>query len=182
MNIVETRKYYFRIFFILFIITITPACKYKDERIDIKNIPCNCPAGNCINVKGRVLGDIKPNSSVFLYNTPDINFSSVMNQIRKSPFSQKQLVDKQMEFEFGCLPMGTYTFAIPTSSYNTSVGSPLPYEYDCRNHSIKIAFQGGDYQYAVGAFYITGNRESITVINQSGLIEKRGSLYRACPK
>jgi len=71
-----------------------------------------------------------------------------------------------------------------TSSYNGFVGSPLPYEFDCPNVSIKIAFQGGDIYYAVGAFSIEKPQNR----SDSGCKEKpflcqttRGGFYRECP-
>ena len=56
-----------------------------------------------------------------------------------------------------CIPPGRYAFVNPTSSYYGSVGSPLPYEWTRDNFTLKIAFQGGDPSYSVGAFSITKN-------------------------
>jgi hypothetical protein len=68
--------------------------------------------------------------------------------------------------------------------YNSLVGSPLPYEFNCPNVSIRIAFQGGDHQYSVGAFSIEkprGRRSSECKENPilCGII--KGDLYRKCP-
>ncbi len=59
---------------------------------------------------------------------------------------------------------GKYVFVIETSSFERSVGSPLPYEFDCQNFSLEIAFQGGDSQYAVGAFSIKNSTFEFLVI------------------
>jgi hypothetical protein len=51
---------------------------------------------------------------------------------------------------------------IPTSSYNRSVGYPLPDETCTENLSIKVAFQGGNYLYAVGVFAVLRREKNLT--------------------
>jgi hypothetical protein len=54
---------------------------------------------------------------------------------------------------------------IPASSYNRSVGYPLPDETCTQNLSIDIAFQGGNYLYAVGAFAVLENNQTFRCEN-----------------
>jgi hypothetical protein len=141
-------------------------------------------ASACIKVHGKVLGAIIPNSKVFLFQTPSLNYSVVMGSIRKDYPIGCTYVNESQDFTFDCLPTGMYAFVMPTASYNGFVGSPLPYEFDCPNFSIKIAFQGGDIYYAVGAFSIEKPQNH----SDSGCKENpflcrttRGGFYRECP-
>jgi len=77
-----------------------------------------------------------------------------MSSARKPWAISWALVNESGGFDFPCLIPGKYVFVIEASSFGNSVGSPLPYEFDSRNISLEIAFQGGDSQYAVGAFSI----------------------------
>ena len=111
-------------------------------------------AGTCINVEGKVLGGIKPCSKVYLYQTSSVNYTVVMAEIRDGQSFRQACVNATNAYKFSCLYPGKYAFVIPTTSYNGSAGAPLPYEFDCANVSIRIAFQGGDSKYMVGAFSI----------------------------
>lgn len=124
------------------------------SELNLSIVPANEFAASCINVEGSVLGDIKPCSKVYLYETPSLNFSIVLTRIRIRQAIMQECVNATKEFKFICLYPGKYVFAIPTSSYNGSVGSPLPYEFDSENVSLNIAYQGGDSKYMVGAFSI----------------------------
>ena len=139
-----------------------------------ESAPSPGSASACIDINGRVLGDITPNATVSLYETPSLNYSVVMKTIRTFQPINHATVNASGEFIFGCLYPGQYVFAIPSSSYNSSVGSPLPYESNSKNLSLRIVFQGGDYYYLVGAFSI----EDISVQNKSATTNfyKRGSL------
>jgi len=108
----------------------------------------------CIDVCGSVLGDIIPGSRVNLYQVSSTEFSVVMEEIRTQRPIEWSVVDEKKRFGFMCLSQGNYAFVIPVSSYNRSVGAPLPDEPEYGSLFIDIAFQGGDWQYAVGAFSI----------------------------
>ena len=75
-----------------------------------------------------------------------------MGEIRTREPIDWDAVDTNKRFGFECLSPGSYAFVIPVSSYNWSVGAPLPDEDECGSLFVEIAFQGGDWQYAVGAF------------------------------
>ena len=178
-----------RIVFISIIIAISlcQGCAKPSQILpyDIqKTAPSDGSASACINVEGKVLGNIIPNSSVFLYRTSSVNFSIVMIEIRTGKPLQRGTVNESRGFKFTCLSIGKYAFVIPSSSYKNSVGFPLPYEFDCQNISLEIAFQGGDSQYAVGVFSIKNtsdlNKSSCTEDPLSCLAQK-GSFYKNCP-
>lgn len=95
-------------------------------------------ASTCIKVHGKVLGAIIPNSKVFLFQTPSLNYSIVMGTIRKGYPIGCTYVNKSQGFAFDCLPTGMYAFVIPTASYNGLVGSPLPYTRDCLHSRRRI--------------------------------------------
>jgi len=146
--------------------------------------PASGSTSACIDVEGKVLGGIKPCSKVYLYKTSSFNYSVVMAEIKDNQSIMQECVNATKHFKFNCLYPGKYAFVIPTTSYNGSVGAPLPYTFDCANVSIKITFQGGDSKYMVGAFSI----ETPRAVNQT-LCKKRpwlcrknrGSLYIECP-
>jgi hypothetical protein len=61
---------------------------------------------------------------------------------------------------------------------------PLPYEFDCADVSIRIAFQGDDSKYKVGTFsIIQSSFENKTGCKKDPLscMKNRGSLYIKCP-
>ena len=138
-------------------ILLTPGCVNSSGPVsDTKNktAPSNGYTGGCIPVEGRVLGDVKPYSIVYVYETRSLHYDDVMSSARKPWAISWALVNESGGFDFPCLIPGKYVFVIETSSFGNSVGTPLPYEFDSRNISLEIAFQGGDSQYAVGAFSI----------------------------
>ena len=149
-----------------------------------KTASLNGYTGGCISVEGRVLGDVQPYSIVYVYKTQSLQYNDVMSSARKPWAISWALVNESAGFDFPCLIPGKYVFVIETSSFGHSVGPPLPYEFDCQNISLEIAFQGGDPQYAVGAFSITNpsalNKSSCTEDPLSCLFLK-GSLYKKCP-
>ena len=130
----------------------------------------------CANVTGTVLGEPYPDTVVELHRTENVNYSTVMQAARNGTPVAKTKVNRTKSFEFSCLDYGQYATVIPAASYNYSVGSPLPYEFDCQNYSLRIAFQGGDPTYSVGAFEIL-HPHLLNESKHSG----PGSLYRPCP-
>jgi hypothetical protein len=174
-------------FAIAFIIVLHPGCSNltHPKHFTLQSTaPDIAPESACIKVHGKVLGAITPNSKVFLFQTPSLNYSIVMGTIKKGYPIGCTYVNESQGFAFDCLPTGMYAFVVPTASYNGFVGSPLPYEFDCPNVSIKIAFQGGDMHYAVGAFSIEKpqNRSDSDCNDNPFLCQTiRGGFYRKCP-
>jgi hypothetical protein len=145
--------------------------------------PANISSGTCIDVGGKVLGDIIPYSAVSLNEISNFNLSDVLATIRSSQPVEREYVNATGSFKFSCLSSGKFAFVIPTTSYNGSIGSPLPYEFDCKNFSLRIAFQGGGSQYAIGAFWIknaSAHNRSRCAENQFLCQLGNRSLYRAC--
>ena len=116
--------------------------------------PASVSSGACIDVNGRVFGDVLPGSAVHLYQVSSTEPAVVMHQIRSREPIDWAAVDVQKRFRFDCLSPGAYAFMVPASSYNGSVGAPLPDQIECGNLSIEIAFQGGDGQFMVGGFSV----------------------------
>jgi hypothetical protein len=116
--------------------------------------PASVSSGACIDVHASVFGNIIPGSRVNLFQVSNTEFSVVMEEIRTREPIDWDAVGANKRFGFECLSLGSYAFVIPTSSYNRSVGAPLPDEPECGSPFVEIAFHGGDWQYAVGAFSI----------------------------
>lgn len=111
--------------------------------------------GHCYNIQGYVLGTIPSGVEVFLFRCPSLEYETVMQTVRSAVPIQKGVVNDTAGFNFSCLGDGNYTTMIPSDSYlNSSVGSPLPVEFNTTNASLITAFQGGDSDYLVGAFSI----------------------------
>ena len=133
------------------------SCSHPESpglRSVVSSVPINDSTSACIDVYGRVLGDVVPNSSAYLYRTGSVEYDEVMNEVQGGNFTFTFEVNESQEFMIFCLGAGDYAVMIPTSSYNQSVGYPLPYETCTENLSIDIAFQGGNYLYAVGVFSV----------------------------
>jgi len=78
----------------------------------------------------------------------------VLHEIRSREPIDWAAVDTEKRFRFRCLSPGAYSFVVPASSYNGSVGAPLPDQIECGILSVEVAFQGGDGQYAIGGFSV----------------------------
>ena len=190
MTMVSSQRLHFEYILLFVIISsmlLHQGCFKPPQTIPFENqltAPADVSSSACINVNGKVLGDITPHSIVSLYKTSSLNYSIVMSTIRTTQPVMQELVNESNSFEFDCLSFGEYVFAIPTTSYSGAVGSPLPYEFDCQNISLGIAFQGGDSAYSVGAFSITkssGKNHSACIENPIFCENKKGSLYKECP-
>ena len=173
--------------FLLFIVIILfcSGCIKQpgQSRLYTKNkAPSVLFSGACIDVEGKVLGDIIPDSKVFLYETNSLNYSNIMNHIKTTQPIRSCIVNQSKGFNFNCLYPGKYAFVIHSSSYDGAVGSPLPYEFDCNNFSLRIVFQGGNYHHAVGAFSIeNAPAKKECADNFSFCKDYKRSLYRKCP-
>ena len=108
----------------------------------------------CLEVYGKVRGDVLPGSRVYLHQTNSTTYDQVMAAIHRQEPLEWTVVGPKNEFGFGCLPPGSYALSVPGFSYNKSVGYPLPLELMMKDLSLDVAFQGGDLNYAVGAFSI----------------------------
>ena len=119
-------------------------------------------AGACIDVYVHVLGDVIPNSTAKLFEPPSVEYDDVMNTATGNNSILTTMVSESQEFMIPCLGAGNYAIMIPISSYYRSVGYPLPVEFCNENLSIDIAFQGGNYLYAVGVFEISRREQNQT--------------------
>lgn len=174
------------VFFLILIFCI--GCKSQSDLSPIPKLtyaPAQGSEGACIDVDGDVLGDILSYSNVSLYKVSSVNYTVVMDTIMTQEPIAVTYVNASNGFLFRCLPIGNYVASIPADSYNGSVGSPLPYEFDCPNVSLFIAFQGGNPDFAVGAFSI----ENTFGLNHTGCDvstfsckQQKGRLYKNCPQ
>jgi hypothetical protein len=174
------------IFVIIASVLLFHSCVKPPETNSYENqstAPTNISSGACIDVEGKVLGGIIPYSTISFHEISNFNLSDVLTTIRANQPVKREHVNTTGGFKFSCLSSGKFAFVIPTTSYNGSIGSPLPYEFDCKNFSLRIAFQGGNSQYAIGAFWIKNafahNRSRCT---ENPFLCQLGSrsLYRAC--
>jgi hypothetical protein len=162
------------------------SCSKPSETWNFENqsvAPANISSGACIDVEGKILGGIRPYSTIFLYEVSNFILSDVLATIQPSQPIKRGYVNTTAGFKFKCLSSGKFAFVIPTTSYKDSVGFPLPYEFDCKNFSLRIVFQGGNNEYAIGTFWI----KNASAHNRSRCSENpflcrigSGSLYRAC--
>jgi hypothetical protein len=145
------------LFFLLMGILFYKCCYHESKIHSGRTLvwaPASVSSGACMDVNGRVLGDVMPWSIVKLYKVSSTEFEIVMQEIRSRKPIESSIVNAKKRFSFRCLSPGDYAFVIPVSSYDGWVGAPLPYEFECGSLFVDIAFQGGDWQYMVGAFSI----------------------------
>jgi hypothetical protein len=95
--------------------------------------PASGSSGACIDVYGRVLGDVLPGSRVNLYQVSSTEPAIVMEEISEREPIDWAAVYAQKRFGFDCLSPGAYAFMVPATSYNALVGAPLPDQTECGN-------------------------------------------------
>jgi hypothetical protein len=145
--------------------------------------PSNDAPPACIDVYGKVFGDIVPFSTVSLYQTMSVDYATVMTVVRTEKLISQTLVNETNGFSFKCLSTGKYIAVTPATLFiNQSVGSPLPYEFDCRDFSLSIAFHGGDSEFLVGVFILNTSTKNNTECGSDLLLcnKKKSRLYRGC--
>ena len=142
---------------IIIAISFCQACSNPSQAspcADNETAPSNRFDAGCIPVEGRVFGDVKPCSVVYVYKTRSLHYDDVMSSPRKPWPISWALVNESGGFDFPCLTRGKYVFVIETSAFDRNIGPPLPFEFERRDVSLRIGFQGWDGQHAVGAFSI----------------------------
>ena len=123
--------------------------------------PVNGNRTPCIDIHGYVLGNIQSGAQVFLYRVQNLDYTPVIQTVRNCTPIQIGRVNDTAEYNFTCLAYGQYVAAIPSTSYtNSSVGSPLAYEFKNENVSIDVVYQGGGHGYLVGAFSINKTHQA----------------------
>jgi hypothetical protein len=146
------------ILFIALSMNLTLSCSQRHTSVPEKNVSTGhekTDFGLCIDVYGRVLGNITPGSNAFLFELNQTDYETVMNTVRMNIPIQIGIVNESAGFNLTCLDVGNYVVSIPAESYRyESVGSPLPYDFSNENVSLEIYFQGGDTKYLVGTFGI----------------------------
>ena len=143
---------------LLFLWIVCCKCRCFEPEIQSVRTLVSAPASGCssacIDVHGRVLGDVLPGSAVHLYQVSSTEPEVVLHEIRSREPIDWAAVDASKRFGFECISPGDYAFVVPASSYNRSVGAPLPDQIECGNLFVEVAFQGGDGQYMVGGFSV----------------------------
>jgi len=108
----------------------------------------------CMNVNGTVLGRLKANAEISLYEADGFDYESIMGTIREEkPFMMTKTSVNQ-SFSFYCLPEGNYLLNVPVSSYGSAVGAPIPAINSQGNLKVNVILQGGDSQNWFSVFSI----------------------------
>ena len=156
----------FNLHFFMFIIAVIislSACSTIPKVDFCQNFtaPLNANRTLCIDVHGHVLGNIQSGAHVFLYRVQNLDYVPVMRTVRNCTPIQIGRVNDTAGYNFTCLDYGRYVASIPSSSYaNSSVGSPIADEFKDGNSTLFFVFQGGDYEYSVGAFSINKTHQA----------------------
>jgi len=108
----------------------------------------------CLNFNGSVLGKIKDNTTVALYEAEGLDYKSIIGKINEGHPVGISKVNANQSFSFYCLPEGNYLLSVPASSYYSSFGSPIPAESNQGNLKVVVILQGGDSQYWFSFFSI----------------------------
>ena len=111
-------------------------------------------ACRCINVNGTVLGKLKVNATITLYQEESFDYESITGIINEGHPERISKVSANQSFILHCLPEGHYLFNIPASSYDYSFGSPIPAESTQGNLEVDVILQGGNSQNLFSAFSV----------------------------
>lgn len=167
---------------------INPETHQENETFS-DDIPVSIPQKNsleteCTPIEGIVLGDPIPGKDVYLFKVDSFEYEHVMQTIRSKKPVSKAKVNDTKGFYFPCLSAGLYAVSMPEESFEGYKGSPLPYEFNCKNFSLKIAFQGGDYYHFVGVFNLScditdgeGNGKGAALEIGKERVKEHGPLY-----
>jgi hypothetical protein len=108
----------------------------------------------CMDITGTVLGKLKPDASITLHRIDSSDYDSIMEEINGADQEGMTKVTTSQSFSFHCLPPGLYLLSIPVSSYDVSVGSPIPIESGQRELKVTAILQGGNSMYLFSVFSI----------------------------
>ena len=108
----------------------------------------------CMNVNGTVLGKLKVNTAIALYEAESFDYESIVEKINEAHPDRMSNVGANQSFSFYCLPEGPYILNIPASSYNFSFGSPIPAENSQGDLKVEAILQGGNAQNLFSAFSV----------------------------
>ena len=78
----------------------------------VSAVPANDSTSACIDVYGRVLGDVVPNSSAYLYRTGSVEYDDVMSEVQGDNFTFTFEVNESQEFMIFFLLYGDYSLMI----------------------------------------------------------------------
>ena len=108
----------------------------------------------CMNVTGIVLGKIKDNTTVALYNAEGFDYESIVEKMNKGFPERVAKTNANQSFSFLCQPAGRYLLNIPASSYDYSFGSPIPTKTNQGDLKLETILNGGNSQSMFSAFSI----------------------------
>lgn len=114
----------------------------------------HAPECVCMNVNGTVLGKLKVNTTIALYKAEGFDYESIMGKINLAQPDRIDYVEANQSFSFYCLPEGYYLLNIPSSSYDFSLGSPIPAENRQGALKVEAILQGGNAQNLFSAFSV----------------------------
>lgn len=106
-------------------------------------------------IEGGVTGRLRKNATIYLLATPRTDLESALNTTENCIPIGKQQLDIRNEFSFGPIPAGLYIVHVPAYQFEEIQGFPVVKEFNQSNYTLKMIFQGGDYQHSLAAFSIT---------------------------
>ncbi len=107
-----------------------------------------------LNVSGFLTARAKPNSTLYLFITPNTSLSHSLYVVEHCTPIMKTTLHNDTDFEIGPLPCGQYLAMLPAHEFIFRQGFPIIREVSGSNLTLTMIFHGGNYRYSIGAFSI----------------------------
>jgi len=106
------------------------------------------------NVTGHFTGNVTPNTSVYLYVTPNTSFNASYYVVGNCRYIAKRKLHNARFFDLGPLPQGDYVVMVDGRAFQDGQGFPVLDRLDDSSYVLETAFTGGSPLYSMTAFSI----------------------------
>ena len=107
------------------------------------------------NITGHIRSAVRPNTSVYLFVTPNISVESSVYVVRNCRPIVKEEISLDGHFRFGPLPLGNYVVMAPGTAFVKSQGFPIVNEFNYSDFTLEIGFHGGNNEHSLVSFSIS---------------------------
>jgi hypothetical protein len=107
------------------------------------------------NVTGFLTSEANPNSTIYLFVSPDTSFDTSLYIVGNCLALTNQTIIEQANFTFENLPGGDYVAMVPRDSFPGEIqGFPVVHEFNGSDYFLKFNFYGGNWKYSLVSFSI----------------------------
>ena len=106
------------------------------------------------NITGSISADTIPNATIYMSATPNVTLENSLYVTEHCFPLWKSTIINSTSFTIVHVPPGKYVIYLPSSSFPTAQGFPLPDEFNKSGYELDIVFHGGNYRCNLGVFEI----------------------------